>query len=104
MEPILLYDTTLRDGTQGENISFSAEEKLMHDRGFAGLEAHRLEHQSFKLAVVEFHRRIAGNEPLAGAQLYEYLHNWISNHILNVDVEYGRALRHQPPPAPKAEH
>ncbi len=28
MEPILIYDTTLRDGTQGENISFSAEEKL----------------------------------------------------------------------------
>ena len=28
MEPIMLYDTTLRDGTQGENICFSAEEKL----------------------------------------------------------------------------
>ena len=28
MEPILLYDTTLRDGTQGENINFSAEDKL----------------------------------------------------------------------------
>ncbi len=28
MEKILIYDTTLRDGTQGENISFSAEEKL----------------------------------------------------------------------------
>ncbi len=28
MEPVFLYDTTLRDGTQGENISFSAEEKL----------------------------------------------------------------------------
>ena len=24
MDPILLYDTTLRDGTQGENITFSA--------------------------------------------------------------------------------
>jgi 2-isopropylmalate synthase len=28
MEPIYLYDTTLRDGTQGENISFSADEKV----------------------------------------------------------------------------
>jgi len=28
MEPIMLYDTTLRDGTQGENISFSAKEKI----------------------------------------------------------------------------
>jgi 2-isopropylmalate synthase len=28
MEPIFVYDTTLRDGTQGENISFSAKEKL----------------------------------------------------------------------------
>ncbi len=28
MEPILIYDTTLRDGTQGENINFSAKDKL----------------------------------------------------------------------------
>lgn len=28
MEPILLFDTTLRDGTQGENINFTAEEKI----------------------------------------------------------------------------
>jgi 2-isopropylmalate synthase len=28
VEPILIYDTTLRDGTQGENITFTADEKL----------------------------------------------------------------------------
>ncbi len=28
MEPIQLYDTTLRDGTQGENITFTADEKV----------------------------------------------------------------------------
>ena len=28
MQPILIFDTTLRDGTQGENITFTADEKL----------------------------------------------------------------------------
>lgn len=28
MDPILVYDTTLRDGTQGENVTFTADEKL----------------------------------------------------------------------------
>ncbi len=28
MEPTLIYDTTLRDGTQGENITFTADEKI----------------------------------------------------------------------------
>jgi 2-isopropylmalate synthase len=28
MNDVLLYDTTLRDGTQGENITFSADEKI----------------------------------------------------------------------------
>ena len=28
MQPTFIYDTTLRDGTQGENINFSALEKL----------------------------------------------------------------------------
>lgn len=41
--PILLYDTTLRDGTQGENINFSADEKLeialkLDDMGFHYIE------------------------------------------------------------------
>ena len=28
MEKIIIFDTTLRDGTQGEQVNFSAEEKL----------------------------------------------------------------------------
>lgn len=43
MDPILLYDTTLRDGTQGEKINFSAAEKIsiaqrLDDMGFHYIE------------------------------------------------------------------
>ncbi|MBW1960717.1 MAG: citramalate synthase [Deltaproteobacteria bacterium] len=43
MEPIELYDTTLRDGTQGENINFTAEEKIKIAQRLDALGIHYIE-------------------------------------------------------------
>ncbi len=43
MEPILLYDTTLRDGTQGEKINFTALDKLKIARKLDALGIHYIE-------------------------------------------------------------
>ncbi|MDJ0811467.1 MAG: citramalate synthase [Desulfobacterales bacterium] len=43
METMLIYDTTLRDGTQGENISFSADEKLAVARRLDEMGVHYVE-------------------------------------------------------------
>ncbi len=43
MEPILIYDTTLRDGTQGENINFSAKEKVKIAKKLDDLGVHYVE-------------------------------------------------------------
>ncbi|RJP43166.1 MAG: citramalate synthase [Desulfobacteraceae bacterium] len=43
MEAIQLYDTTLRDGTQGEKISFSAQDKLRIARQLDDLGVHYIE-------------------------------------------------------------
>ncbi len=43
MKPILLYDTTLRDGAQGENISFTVEDKIAITRRLDDLGIHYIE-------------------------------------------------------------
>jgi 2-isopropylmalate synthase len=43
LEQILVYDTTLRDGTQGENINFSANDKLKIARKLDELGIHYIE-------------------------------------------------------------
>jgi len=40
---LLIYDTTLRDGTQGENVNFSAEEKLRIAKKFDEIGVHYIE-------------------------------------------------------------
>jgi len=42
-EQVLIYDTTLRDGMQGEGVSLSAEEKLRVDHAIDGLGFHFVE-------------------------------------------------------------
>lgn len=43
MEPIQIYDTTLRDGTQGENINFTAEEKIKIAKRLDSIGIHYIE-------------------------------------------------------------
>ena len=43
MDPIQIYDTTLRDGTQGENINFSSKEKVKIAKKLDELGIHYIE-------------------------------------------------------------
>ena len=43
MEQVMVYDTTLRDGTQGENINFSANDKLKIAKKLDELGIHYIE-------------------------------------------------------------
>jgi hemerythrin len=71
---------------------FSAEEYWMKEHHFPGLAAHRQEHEFFSGRVVEMqHDLVKGNSP-ALREVLTFLRNWITNHILATDAEYGRYI------------
>jgi 2-isopropylmalate synthase len=43
MESVFIYDTTLRDGTQGENVNFSSEEKIKVAKRLDSIGVHYIE-------------------------------------------------------------
>ena len=71
---------------------FAQEEKLMAATGFAGLAAHREEHQEFVnwLAAVQmtFSHSQESRSMILG-HVNEYLQAWFRNHILETDKQYA---------------
>lgn len=71
---------------------FSAEEYWMKEHRFPGLDAHRKEHQFFSGRVVEMQGDLVkGNSPVL-LEVLTFIRNWVTNHILATDAEYGRYI------------
>lgn len=67
---------------------FATEERYMAAHGYRDLERHRRDHAVFLARVEEYAAR-----PPAAAELFRFLADWLSAHILEVDAALGRFLR-----------
>jgi len=70
-------------------VHFSSEEQMMKAARFPGLAAHRAKHQELTRQVGEFVGRYERGEITLNLQLLNFLRDWLSNHILKEDQEYG---------------
>jgi hemerythrin len=71
---------------------FAAEEQLMQNHLFPGLEMHRQEHVKFSQRVVEMSRDSNAGKKGLSLEILSFLHTWLSAHILSSDAEIGRFL------------
>ncbi|HEX9242362.1 MAG TPA: bacteriohemerythrin [Anaeromyxobacter sp.] len=73
---------------------FEAEERLMRERRYPGLEAHAGAHKQFREAFAEmmarFHR--AGPTALLALTVHNWLSDWLRSHIGDLDQQLGRWL------------
>jgi hemerythrin len=74
---------------------FEAEERLMRELGYPGLEEHVQAHRTFReeyaRMVLDFHR--TGPTALLALTVHNWLSDWLRSHIAGLDQELGRFVR-----------
>jgi hemerythrin len=91
-------DEDVVGGVLGELIRytyyhFGEEERLMEERAYPDLEAHRQSHRIIAHHVREMEAEYDANpRSLVAAELFEFLSDWLIHHIRNEDSRYTQAL------------
>jgi hemerythrin len=71
---------------------FNDEEEFMTANKFSGYAEHKKEHEDLKSTVTGFMVKY-NNHEVSTLDLYEFLTNWVTNHILVTDKKYGPSLK-----------
>jgi hemerythrin-like metal-binding protein len=68
---------------------FASEETKMTATGFPGLAAHRDQHRNLIKQVEQFVARFERGDIMLSVDLFNFLRDWLANHIQKADKEYG---------------
>lgn len=71
---------------------FTAEENLMREHGFPGLEAHVKLHQDFTARIGELHAQFKDGRMTSALGISTFLKDWLVKHILGTDKQYTAFL------------
>ena len=74
------------------NYHFAAEERLMKERGYQGIDAHIAEHRLFSQNIETLKANHHDNNLEATKELIIVLGNWVLHHILMEDRKYSDLL------------
>lgn len=72
---------------------FSSEEELMKEYGFPETEEHGKLHNNFVERVRRFKEDAEKGGLFISIDVMDFLRDWLSNHILKVDMDYARYLK-----------
>jgi hemerythrin len=68
------------------------EEKIMLDAKFSGYDAHKKEHDDFKLTFAEYIRNYENDDEFALSTFTKFLKEWIVSHVAQVDKKSFESL------------
>ena len=75
-------------------MHFTHEEQLMEKMGYGGIEEQKKQHRMFVQKLEEFNDRVSklslGTQDAMIQDLFEYLQQWLQDHIKVEDMKYAR--------------
>lgn len=81
----------IQELTSYANEHFAREERLMAEAGYPGLDAHREQHRAFiewLTSVKTAYGADAETRHYLAKTVREYLQNWLTDHIMETDMDY----------------
>jgi hemerythrin len=73
-------------------MHFQTEEKMMQEKGYAGYEAHKAEHDKLVATCADLQKKFHAGEAVVNQDTTRFVRDWLVNHIPKVDKPYGPAL------------
>ena len=70
-------------------IHFAVEESLMRILGYAGYEAHKVQHEELLGHVLELQDKVHSGRAAIGFELMHFLKFWLTKHIMESDKNYS---------------
>ena len=71
------------------NKHFSAEEAMLETAKYPKLAEHRIKHRDLIKQVNDYSARLERGEITVNIHLMNFLRDWLTNHIMKTDHEYG---------------
>lgn len=72
---------------------FAHEEQVMRSNGYPDLDKHAVEHRALATKAVEIQKQARDHaSTVLSMQTMNFLTQWLTNHIQNVDARYGSFL------------
>jgi hemerythrin len=71
---------------------FTAEEKLMKEYSFPGLESHKIEHSVFIDQVSFYEEKFKSGKDVVILEVISFIKDWVINHVMGTDKKYSDFL------------
>ncbi|MBV2122958.1 MAG: bacteriohemerythrin [Candidatus Thiodiazotropha sp. (ex Ctena orbiculata)] len=73
-------------------VHFETEERLMEERGYKGLDAHKEEHKQLVQTCADLQKKFHAGEAEIEDGTIVFIKNWLDHHIPVIDKSYSSAL------------